>query len=385
MTASKLRLFGKRRRNTPRKKSKGFQAGLIAWGDRMAFNWKVREALYRHLSAQVGNGVTTESALETFRARLQRRKRVSSDKIIADVSRRMRDGSTLAKALGQWIPRDEIGIITSGELSGGLPRALNLVIESRRRVNRVNRAIRQALRSPMIYMVAVYAMLWTIGAFVTPSLQQALPHERTQGIVSGLYSAGDFANSWFALLPPFLLISLVAAVIYSLPRWTGKHRIWAEQFFPYSFYRDTEGYAWLMSFSALLQAGVADVEILRRQMELASPWLKERLYALWWRMENGSSLSAALLAKGKNGMPPFGFPNPDIADDISSMHGFGDFPEKISVLAMQWAEELEVSTLDFAHRFGFWVEMFMYAVMILMIVAINAMSTQMGNVPGVGM
>jgi len=375
---------GKLRRGRQRRKVKGWRARLIAWGDRMAFSWKVRESLYRHLAAQVKNGVTVETALDTFRARLQRRKRVSSDKIVADVSRRMRDGLSLANAIRQWVPQDEVGIIASGELSGGLPKALGLVIESRRRVDKVNQAIRQAMWSPMIYMMAVYAMLWTIGAIVTPGLAQTLPQEKTQGMVRGLYLAGDFANSWFALIPPLAVGGLIVAAIYSFPRWTGKNRIVAEQFFPYSFYRDIKGYSWLMSFSALLQAGMADVEILLRQRQLASPWLKERLYALWWRMENGQSLSEALLTKGK-GMPPFGFPNPDIVDDISSLHGFRDFPEKISTLAIQWAEELEVSTLNSARKFGFWVEMFMYAAMILVIVAINSMSTQMGSISGVGM
>ncbi len=365
------------------KKTKGLSARITAAGDRMAFNWKVREGLYRHMSAQVGNGIQVEVALDTFRTRLRRRNKISSDKIIADVARKMRDGSTFANAISPWIPQEEIGVISSGELSGNLPRSLYLVIEAKRRIDRVNSALKSAMISPAIYVSAVYGMLWAIGRFVTPSLEQALPKEKAQGLVYGLYAAGDFANSYWALLPPAILACIIILVIRSLPRWTGKHRIAAENFFPYSFYRDIQGYTWLMSFTALLRAGMADVEILKRQIAQSSPWLKERLNAIWWRMENGTSLSAALLAKGKNGMPPFAFPNPDIVDDISSMHGFNDFPEKIAILATQWAEELEASTLAMAKRFGFWMEIVMYAVMGLLMVAINSMSTQMGNVPGV--
>jgi hypothetical protein len=156
----------------------------------------------------------------------------------------------------------------------------------------------------------------------------------------------------------------------------------AESMFPYSFYRDIQGYTWLMSFSALLRAGMADVEILKRQATQSTPWLKERLKALWWRMDNGASMPAALMAKGKNGMPAFGFPNPDIVDDIASMAGFSDFAERIAVLAVQWADELESSTLAKAKSFGFAMEIVMYAVMGLLMIAINSMSTQMGNVPG---
>lgn len=360
-------------------KLKGLAARITGAGDRMAFAWPVREGLYRHMSAQVGNGIPVEVALDTFRARLQRRKKISSDKIVADVARRMRDGATLAGALTTWIPQDEVSVISSGELSGDLARSLNLVIEAKRRIERVNSALKTSMVTPAIYAVAVYGMLWGIGQYVTPGLQQALPIEKAKGLVYGLYVAGDFANSWWAVLPPIALALSIAWVVRSLPRWTGKKRVAIERLFPYSFYRDIQGYTWLMSFSALLRAGMADVEILKRQIAQSSPWLKERLHAIWWRMDNGASLPAALLSKGKNGMPAFGFPNPDIVDDIASMAEFSDFADRIAVLAMQWADELESSTLARAKAFGFAVEMFIFGVMGLLMVAINMMSTQMGS------
>lgn len=384
-----LRKLGRRPRaaakqsaTRPVRKPRGLLAKIIAAGDRLAFSWSVREGLYRHLSAQVGNGIPVETALDNFRLRLQRRKKVSSDKIIGDIARRMRDGSTLAKALAAWAPRDEVGIVSSGELSGNLPRSLDLVIEAKRRVARVNRALKAAMISPGIYVTLVYGMLWTIGKFVTPGLQQALPKEKAQGMVAGLYAAGDFANSWWALLPPLCAGLAVVAAVRSLPAWTGKRRVAAEQFFPYSFYRDIQGYTWLMSFSALLRAGMPDVEILKRQAAEASPWLKERLHALWWRTNNGASLPEAMLAKGKKGMPPFGFPNPDIVDDIASMAGFADFAERIADVAVQWADDLEAGTLARAKTFGFVMEVVMYGVMGFLMVAINSMSTQMGSMPG---
>jgi len=140
------------------------------------------------------------------------------------------------------------------------------------------------------------------------------------------------------------------------------------------------GYIWLMSFSALLRAGLPDVDILKRQMLNASPWLKERLREIRARMVNGATLPAALLATGRRGMPAFGFPNPDIVDDIQSMAGFKDFPERISKLATQWADEIEASTLSRAAVFGFAMEIFMYVMMGLLMIAINSMSTQLGSV-----
>lgn len=350
--------------------------------DLMAFSWPVRQAFYRHMSAQISNGVAVEAALEGFRTRLKRQKKPGTDKIIAGVARRMRDGSTLSAALTKWIPADEASVLSSGELSGNLPRSLNLVIEAKRRIERVNSALKSSMVTPAIYILAVYGMLWAIGRYVTPGLEQVLSKEKARGLVSGLYAAGDFANSLWALLPPVVLAWAIAMVVRSLPVWTGPRRVAAESFFPYSFYRDIQGYTWLLTFAALLRAGMADVEILKRQAAQSTPWLKERLHALWWRMDNGASMPAALMSKGRNGMPAFEFPNPDIVEDISSMDGFSDFADRISALAVQWADELESSTLARAKSFGFAMEILMYVVMGLLMIAINSMSAQMGNVPG---
>ena len=137
-----------------------------------------------------------------------------------------------------------------------------------------------------------------------------------------------------------------------------------------------------MSFVALIRVGVPDVEVLKRQLEFCSPWLRERLYALWWRMDNGASLSSALMARGKNGMPPFDFPNPDVIDDIASLDGFNEFVDGMNLLAVKWANELEETMIARGKLFGILAEIVMYCVLGFMFVAMNAMSTSTGSVPG---
>lgn len=370
------------KKRTASRKSRSTWAKIVRYGDTLAFAWPVRQGLYRHLAAQVGNTMPVETALENYRLRLQRRKRVSSDKIVGDISRRMRDGSTLAAALSKWIPADEVSIINSGEMSGNLAKSLELLIESKRRVATVVKSVKAAVTRPVIYLVAIYAFVWALGGFIIPDLQFALPEDRAKGMAAGMFKAGHLANSWVALIPPVVAVVFVYLVLYSLPRWKGRYRVVAERYFPFSFYRDIQGYAWLMGFTALLQAGMPDVTILKNQCNHATPWLRERLHALWWRMDNGASLPAALMAKGKGGMPPFGFPNPDIVDDISSMAGFSDFPVRISNVASIWAQELEETMKAKAERFGFWAETLMYGLITLLLLAVNALSNQLGSITG---
>lgn len=355
--------------------------GFAGWANRkFAFGWAMRVKFYRHMAAQLANERPAVTAMEDFYERLVRRNKKDAAGVMGDMIRRMKNGVGLSGALAAWVPPDEALIISSGEQSGELSRALDLAIDARERVTRVRRVLLGAMVQPGIYLAATYVMLWVIGATVLPTLSGAIPESRAQGIAKSLYTLGAMATSWQALIPPVLACMLVAVVFVSLPRWRGPWRVMAENYFPYSFYRDMNGYTWLLGFSALLRAGMPDVEILRRQVQHASPWLVERLIAIRTMMEDGASLSMALRGQGKK---RFGFPNPDMIDDIQSMNGFPDFSERIAKVATQWADELERRTTRFGKAFGLAAELAMYGALGFLVFAINSLSTQLSA--GVGM
>lgn len=347
----------------------------------LSFGWAQRKAVYRHLAIQSKNGVPLERALDSFLPRLRRNRHNYAAAIIATVARRFRDGKPLADALMGYVPVDELAVIRSGELGGTLSEALELIIYSSDSIQRVRNAIRRAAFAPGVYTLATFALIWIIGRFVLPDLQQALPAQRAQGWIALLYVLGDIANSLWALLPPAIALACAAWGYWALPNWTHPTRVTVERFFPFSFYRDTVGFRWLMSFTSLLGAGVPDVEILQMQARGASPWLGQRLRAFHRAMINGMSLSGALLTRAK-GHQAYGFPNPDIVDDIASFDGFPDFHIHIQALAREWARDLEDRTLLWATRLGFYCEMVLFAVMGLLMVAINDLSTQISHVTG---
>ncbi|MFT3960952.1 type II secretion system F family protein [Propionivibrio sp.] len=347
----------------------------------LGFGWTQRKNFYRHLAIQSANGVPLERALDSFLPRLHRSRKVYAAGVIATVARRFRDGAPLADALKGFVPPDELAVIRSGELGGTLADSLALIIESADSVQRVRNAIRRAAFTPAVYTVATFVLLWIIGRYVLPDLQQVLPAQRAQGSVALLYALGDVANSLWAALPPAIALACAAWVYWAMPNWTHPTRLAAERFFPFSFYRDTTGFRWLMSFTSLLGAGVPDVEILQMQARDASPWLAQRLRTFHRAMINGTSLSGALLTRAK-GRRPYGFPNPDIVNDITSFDGFPDFHINIQALAREWARDLEEKTLLWASRMGFYCEMVLFAVMGLLMVAINDLSSQISHVTG---
>lgn len=349
--------------------------------NKLYFGWEVRKAFYRHLSVQSAQGIPVERALEGFLPRLRRKKNHYVATIVASVARRFRDGQTLADAMHGYVPADELAVIKSGELGGTLAEALELIITSSDRVVRVQNAIRQAAFAPGIYIAATFGMVWILGRYVIPDLQQVLPSRRAQGSVAILYALGDFANSLWALLPLVVIAAVITWLWWALPNWTAKGRLAAESFFPFSFYRDTNGFRWLMSFTSLLGSGMPDVQILELQTQNASPWLRQRVKAFHMAMINGLSLSGALLERSHE-KTPYGFPNPDIVDDIASLDGFPDFHIKIQLLAREWARDLEDKTLLWASRMGFYCEMALFGIMGLLMVAINSLSSQLSNVAG---
>ncbi|TKC90135.1 hypothetical protein FAZ69_08265 [Trinickia terrae] len=384
LSAMGRRAAAPQKKQTLTRKRTGWWGKLSDAADRKAFDWKTREALYMHLSTQVENGVSVEAALDGFADILRKRRRRSSQALVENVSRRMREGLPLRRAIAIAIPREEAAVIAGGEMSGKLGIALDLIVESHDRVESVMRAYKGAAVRPIMYLAMTYGVMWAVGAYVMPSIVQGLPESKVQGIGIVMYKAADFSQSWLSIVPPLLCVAIFYAVRWSFPRWIGPSRIKAEKYFPYSFYRDIEGYKWLASFSGLIEAGIPDVHALARQMETANPWLRERLWHVRFRMtEGGMNLAEALESRGAGGkMPPFEFPNPAIIDRIRSIAAFKDFHDKVGNLTRRWSAEIERNALGQAKRAGFYAEIAMYALMGFLMYAINGVTTQLGAIGG---
>lgn len=345
---------------------------------RRSFNWQVRQGMYRHLAVQISNERDPVSALDSYQKRLARRNKPDHARIVGDMVRRLKNGDSLTAAMTRHIPQDELMILASGEMAGAgkLAESIENLLLAKERMQRVQNAFKGIIRSVATNALVIYAFLFVIGKFVVPPLATTLPADRVTGSAAILYALGDFFTSAWSLIPPILLGLAVFFAIRSLPSWTGRHRKTADDYFPYSFYRNVEGYKWLQSFAALLQSGMPETKILARQLDTSTPWLNERLASTKSLMENGDSLSKALTTPG------FNFPSEDIIDDIESMQGFPDFAGRISKLATQWAVEIELNMLAKAKSVGSTLDLIMMGIMAFLYIASQSLSDQLGNAPG---
>lgn len=341
--------------------------------------WTVRRNLYRRLAVRVRNGASTEDVLD-MEARALEHEGNPAAYALRSASRLMRNGHTLSDSLKKWVPADEVGILATAETGNALSDSLEYFIETRRRMHRVTKAYRNAFVQPVVYLLTVYGVLWSIAKYTVPDLVSSGASAHTSGMGSMLISMSNVVNSWQGAVPVVLFLLVVFLIFKSFRSWTGRGRIAAEKRFPYSYYRDSEGFIWLSGFVSLLQVGQDEVDILNRQAKYASPWLKERLMHYRRSMVNGKSLAQALATPIGPGKPSFGFPNPDIINDIAAMGESSEFPQKIKKVLENWAEEMEEQTLEKSKVFGFALELCMYIIMGLLIVAMNSLIQQIAMV-----
>lgn len=343
--------------------------------ERVFFGWSVRQELYRHLTVQIENNISEVAALQLFHKRLIRRKKKGSARIVSIVARRMRDGVSLSAALRAFVPADEALVIMGGETAGQVGQSFALILDAKERLSGVRKTMVSAFVTPFVYLCAIYGLLWFVGSYVLPTVDKIVPAGQITGLGTMVVAMGAAATSLWAIVPGVALLAGVAWMIWAFPRWTGSLRVKFEQWFPFNFYRDIQGYVWILTFSSMLKAGVPDTQILGDQAALASPWLQERLVGVKQKMGNGASFANALIATGK------GFPNPDLIDDIQSMSGFLDFPDRMRKRALQWSDELQWTTMARVKAVGFIFDMVMYAIMLIVLGGINSMTSQIGSVP----
>lgn len=140
---------------------------------RKAFKqWKVRRNLYRRLAVRVKNGSSVEDVLDVEAQTLEEDGNEAAF-VLKEASRLMRGGKSLSEALRRWVPTDELGVLATSEASDALSENLEYFIETRRRMMRVKTAFRNAAVQPVIYMLTVYGVLWSIAKYSVPKLSSS--------------------------------------------------------------------------------------------------------------------------------------------------------------------------------------------------------------------
>jgi type II secretory pathway component PulF len=340
-------------------------------------SWNVRRRLYQQASNQIENGLAITQVLGDFRDRLQRRRRKKAALAAHEIYRKVRDGETLRDAMGPALPDLESSVLASGEKAGQLPAAMRLVVDVRDRTTRMQRHLFGSFFSPLIYLIAFYSVLFTIGYSIVPQFTENVPVEKWKGWAYVLYVMGQAAVGWEAPLVFGGALVATAVACWSLRRWTGAGRLFCDRHvFPFTVYREVTGFAWLLSFAALLKAGVADTEALKSQIISASHCLGSRLTPVAAGLRDGFNLASAMRRSG------FEFPSVDLIEEIDAYVAFPNFADVIEKVAKEYAESLERRILRRGMAISFVFLLLMYFAFAVVQLGSNSLSALFATTMG---
>lgn len=302
---------------------------------RLAMTATVRLRLYRKIATMLANGLPLLRILDDLYQRASAHgHKPSQPQAIAlfEWKRSVQNGQTLAEGMRDWVPRPEQLVIMAAEQSGRLEAGLAAVIDVVRGSREIRSAIVGGAAYPALVTAVVLGYVYLFGALVVPEFARVSDPSGWRGGARGLHLMSMWVREWM----PYAVLALVlgvVAVFRSMPRWRGNARLVADRLPPYSIYRMVSGSGFLFAFSALLSAGITVEKSLLRLCECATPWLRERLEGTLLGVKSGLNCGEALRNAG------YGFPSPEIVDDLCIHAEYRGFPEVLKMMADEWLEE----------------------------------------------
>jgi len=308
---------------------------LNRWWAKLQLGPAARLALYRRIARMLSNGLPLLRILDELHERASEHGRRPTEAmaiVLQDWKREVQNGRMLSEAMRAWVPAAEHMIVHAGEQAGRLEGALEAVVDVVIAARRIRGAIIGGLAYPAAILVMVNLYVYLFGTRVIPEFARVVEPGRWHGVARSLYVMSGFVQHWMPLVL-LLVVGAIALVVTAMPRWRGDLRTRLDRLPPFALYRLISGTGFLMAFSALQSAGITVEKSLLRLQDGASPWLRERLQGALFGVKSGLNCGEALRAAG------YGFPSPQIVDDLCVYAQYRGFSEALKMIADEWMEE----------------------------------------------
>lgn len=310
------------------------ESNFSVWMAKKSLGAKARLRLYRKLAGLLSNGVSLQQALDIIYEQASRGGKKKSDPVAIAVDhwrRSYKEGKSFGVALDGWAPVSERMLVEAGEAGSRLDEALRAVIRLNINSSKIRGALYGGLTYPVILFLAVNGILYLFGSMVLPKFDEILPMENWVGSAAVLAKMSIYSQKY---LIPVLIASFFAMIlfVYTAPRWSNKWRSKFDKFPPWSLYRLVAGGGFLMSVAALVHAGVAVPEVLRKLRRNSNPWMQVRIDAALHKVNQGANLGEALHRSGHD------FPDREIVDDLRIYASLASFDESLNSVTEEWIE-----------------------------------------------
>lgn len=303
---------------------------------KMLFKWdgKGRRRLWLKLAKLISNGVPILTALESIRDRRINSSGKTHPHAIAAQHwiTNIRNGGRLSTSIQGWVEDDERMLIAAGEQSGAIEKSLESAAEIMEARSQIKSAVAGGLVYPMLLLSMCFALSYMFGFKVIPAFTLVMRDNTWTGMALVMVNTSEFIQNWLWLLG-VIVVGILIAFYISLPRWNSSLRVKADRYIPYSVYRVVLGSTWLISFSALIEAGMRVENALRQLAAGTNPWMRLRIEACLRGMQSGHSVGESLARSG------YEFPDREIIDDLSIYSSLSGFDAALSILGREWLKE----------------------------------------------
>lgn len=292
-----------------------------------------REQLYDRLEAMIGNGLGLKTSLGTLAERMERRRNPLAP-VLREVLARLNQGDSLDQALARFIPGEEVMLVRSGLDAGELPSALDRCAGLLRARRAIVSGVVSAVAYPGLLLGLLLAILLVVSRYVVPQLALLSNPEAWTGGAGNLYRVSRFVDSPAGIAVLGVLVLGFAVSLITLPHFTGPVRRILDRVPPWSFHRLIVGSMWLFTVAAMMNAGI---QLSTALDEMAArpgtrAWLRERVRAISAGLRLGRDFGTALYEAG------YGFPDPELVEDILIYATLPDFDRRLIRIASQWLE-----------------------------------------------
>lgn len=301
----------------------------------LSFSGKQRLSTYRKLIKFLKNGVPLAQALDIMWgfASEDGKKPKKGQAIAIDAWRKnVRNGMSFGRAIKGWVPDKDRIVIDAGESAGRLDIAIENAVFIHEGSKKIRSAIIAGLAYPFFLVLIAIGFMWMFGTQVVPAFDQVLPKENWTGTGASMAVMANFVNNYLTITIAGVGV-VIAMMMASMPRWTGRARITFDKIPPWSIYRLSAGAGFLLAVSSMIKAGIPIPQTLRILMRDAKPWYKERISVTLSYINNGLNLGEALYKSG------FQFPDKETVNDLRAYASLDGFDETLEKIGVEWMDE----------------------------------------------
>lgn len=305
---------------------------------RFSFGNAAKIRFYNNIAMLLENRVQIVDAISQILAIMEKRKRGTTveAKVCRCCLNAMLEGQTFSEGIQEWVMPSELAIISAGEMSGDLDKALLDVINLISGISKIRSALTGAMIYPVVLIGMLSILLHIISDSLVPKLAAVSPPETWEGAAYILYKLADLTSS-YGLQALITLVLAISMILATLPVLMGPVRIYLDKIPPWKLYKDINGCVFLLNLSMLLKSGVKLHECLEMlQMKAESRWLSSRLNEISHGISNGLSLGEAMDES------PYAFPDEESICYMQLLCEIPGFETALGSFAAHWLDKTVV-------------------------------------------